>query len=556
MEITERPDVHIPSSDRFHRPKGTVEKRRVAAAQEAGKPLEAVAATSPALRAADDSMGSRDLPPSHSVRWSSAGNPRSKQHVLAAVRGSSIRRSMDAGLAPVLAVPTDVRPTGGQSLILNTTSVASTLRREQAVMDRETHLQLCFERQQRRHDPSHGFDRQSLDYVYYNHRSKGCYIPRETAKDRSILTYNHMFDFSDGSRFVRGGSEPAQPNPCVINSLTGTFKSLSRTSQKPRIESRVGGRHGDSKPWRPKSPRTVSVDLAHSLQVSDLRIKPFQKRTIVEDVIASDLRCVAKACEGINSVVSQGKVKWEEVPENLRVSLGEERSRHTASLESVRASAEAAAHRRGESQDARYQEDSSYVPLSSTEHKREQQTQQQPQMGSTSGRGQQRQQVFFTEPADRVLLGFTENVRQPVICKDGTPSYYYVQKRDGDHENVSGRTEEDVGPLTVEQRKQQQERQPPSQSPVLFPSPGSGERAVLLPHVAVTQLQEAEWFSPTASRRPPPPGATTTVAGPTWRPEKPLPFETSRLCFRRNYDVGDTKPSPGAIHWWAAKTLQ
>ncbi|ORC86112.1 uncharacterized protein TM35_000301520 [Trypanosoma theileri] len=481
-------------------------------------------------------------------------------------------------------------------LIQHVGSMSTTLRREQEVMDRETYLMLCMERQFRRHDPMRGFDRTKQDYVYYNHRSKGCYIPVEKPKDTAILTYNHMFDFGDGSRFQRNDGGKASANPAVIDSLKGTFKSLTKGSQKTLLSSKWSGGKAStdrnviprSSPQRPKSPRTVSVDLARSLQVADIRIKPFRKRIIVEDVIAADARSIAKSLDSIGSVVAQGKVMWEDVPESLRRSFVDEQSRRTVTRESMYASNQITRNIMNETQDSRYGAPKSHAfidPMKTYDEEGQQQQLQQLQLQEgrieqkqqvgTEQETTKREQVVFTDHADQVLLGFMEHVRQPVISADGIPSYSRAQTQSEDEKVMTGETGKKVSSAYKqnkegeEKERKQREPQPKRGDDGYYdddhdhddkredrPDSQIGkERVVLLPPVAIAQMREAEWFSPVTSRKPQT-GTTTPMLTTISLPEHPLPYETSRLHFRRNYDVKDAKPLQGTIRWSAAKGLK
>ncbi|KAH9600158.1 hypothetical protein LSM04_005048 [Trypanosoma melophagium] len=454
-------------------------------------------------------------------------------------------------------------------LVQHAGSLSSTLRREQEVMDRKTYLMLCLERQYRRHDPMRGFDRTKQDYVYYNHRSKGCYIPMEKRNDIAVLTYNHMFDYGDGSRFQRDDGGKARANPCVVDPLKGTFKSLTRGSRKSNnIYSKWSSDKAstprydifDSSPHRPKSPRTVSVDLARSLQVSDLRIKPFRKRIVVEDVIATDARSISKSLDGISSVVARGKVLWGDVPESLRRSFVDEQSRRTIARESMYASNRRTENSMNATQGSLYGAPESHSFMDPARSYEEQQQQEekegegveQKQWVVTDQENKKREQVVFTDHADQVLLGFMDHVRQPVISPDGIPSYCRSHPQTEGEKMITGGGE-GGGSSSVNKQQQKEEEEKKKEKDRTDPQLGK-ERVVLLPPVALAQMREAEWFSPVTSRKPQ--TGTTPMLSAISLPEPPLPYETSRLHFRRNYDVEEAKPLEGTVRWSSAKGLR
>ncbi|RNF13314.1 uncharacterized protein Tco025E_06344 [Trypanosoma conorhini] len=476
---------------------------------------------------------------------------------LEGIRGCSLKRSPEVSLRTASKTHSALttKREGASALFMQASSMSSTLRREQAVMGPELYLQLCYERQLRRHNPKHGFDKTGEDYIYYNHRSKGCYIPRRPRKGTLTLTYNHMFDFTDGSRFLCGGdAEPPRPNPNVVNTHTGDFKSLVKRDQKELAESAFL-KEGYSipahsltltSPQRSKSQaaKTISVDLARSLQVSDLRIKPFQRRVMIEDVIAKDSRRVAKVMDGVSSVVAKGKVKLNDVPENLRRALSEEQVRHTATLESTKASALTTGYYMNETGSQRYATELSPAPGRTWQKGEPHRPPPTPEQTT------KRPNVSFTDHADRVLLGFTENVLKPVISKDGGPSYQLMRMREEEAKEeaeVEGIAKSDTVDPT------QQHPQEANTTQALPSLPASKELPVLLPPIAIAAMRDAEWFDPVGLAK-----SKFDEAPPSWSarpPEKPLPFETSRLDYIRNYDAEAANPPEAMMHWTQAKTL-
>ncbi|ESL11721.1 hypothetical protein TRSC58_00522 [Trypanosoma rangeli SC58] len=473
------------------------------------------------------------------------------------IRGCAIKQSPEGSLQTTTKTHSSLgtKNKRGSAFFMQASPMSTTLGREEAVMGRELYLQLCYERKMRRRDPRHGFPKGGDDYIYYNHRSKGCYIPRKANVEALTLTYNHMFDFSDGSRFLcNDDAEPPRPNPSVVNLHTGEFKSLKKTDMKKLAESAFlkegysipGHRLPLTSPGRSKysAAKTISVDLARSLRVSDLRIKPFQRRVNIEDVIAKDGRRVAKVMDGVSSVVAKGKVKLNDVPESLRRALSEEQVRRTATRDSEKASALTTGHHMGESGSQRYLTELSPVPRSLW-------CKDEPGLLPLApGQAPKRQDVSFTDHADRVLLGFMENVRQPLISTDGGPPYQPMHTREEEFK------EEDENEGIVKSNSVGQTQPHPREARTTqgLPSlPASKEMPVLLPSIAIAAMRDAEWFDPVSLTR-----SKFDEAPSSWStqlPEKPLPFETSRLDYIRNYGVRVVSPPRAMIHWTQAKTL-
>ncbi|KAG5509568.1 hypothetical protein JKF63_06273 [Porcisia hertigi] len=76
-------------------------------------------------------------------------------------------------------------------------------RRELKMLDEANLSDLNALRDRRRRDPQHGKSaKEQQDYVYYNHRSKGFYVPHDPPAGTMMLHYNHLYSFGDGTRFA------------------------------------------------------------------------------------------------------------------------------------------------------------------------------------------------------------------------------------------------------------------------------------------------------------------------------------------------------------------
>ncbi|KPI88660.1 hypothetical protein ABL78_2264 [Leptomonas seymouri] len=92
---------------------------------------------------------------------------------------------------------------GQMNTTWNSTAGSGTLKRELNMLGDATFADLDAVRDRRRRDPRKGKPEQAqLDYVYYNHKSKGFYIPHDPSPETTMLLYNHMYNFGDGTRFA------------------------------------------------------------------------------------------------------------------------------------------------------------------------------------------------------------------------------------------------------------------------------------------------------------------------------------------------------------------
>nr|CCC95003.1 conserved hypothetical protein [Trypanosoma congolense IL3000] len=448
-------------------------------------------------------------------------------------------------------------------------SMSAPLRRERDLLDRGVYQELCYSRLMRRQDPTKGFDRRRQSYVYYNHRSKGCYIPHPKDPSTITLTYNHLYDFADGTRFLRSDGEPPRSNPSVANLFGGTYKIHSRSGSPERgIHDRqvcsaptTEYVSGEELPQRLRSGtggrRTVSVDVARSLRLSDVRAYTFQKHITVEDVISNDIRRVQHSREGISSVVGKGKVLWSEVPEQLQVTFGEAQSKFNATLgqSAHEGGMMSPCYGAGPAFETPCKNTAAYHPSSSLPGRGEVEKASinvsrrgSPNRCSAPKQGS----VMFTDHADRVVLGFTANVSLPTTASGVSELPPQAQLGTGttsDGPNASAEVtdklscqrhfsplKETVGEVPMD------DRQPPT----------AHNRELLLPSVALAQLHDSDYF---LKPRPNLLSDTVELLGSSWMPEYLLPYETSRLSYLRKFDLGEAKPLPNMIHWTKCKKL-
>lgn len=538
------------------------------------KHISAVNKNAAVFSAADGAAGSWSLvsttPSQQNTKTGVAGmSPSSNTEGIVDVCGISIKPTPEEGGTTSRGAGSFFQHMAERSCVpfMRTLSLSSALRREENMIDPDLLFQLCVKRQLRRHDPVRGLEKKKQDYVYYNHRSKGCYIPRETQKDALTLTYNHMYNFADGTRFKPGADVPQRPNSSVLDMSTGRLKVLHKVSPKKLAENAFLSakystkRHYDKqkmKQRRQESTRTISVDLARSLQVSQLRNKHFQVPIKIEDVIANDRRSVTKVLDGVSSVVGQGKIRWNDVPENLRKALHGEKIRQCAALDTeTSSSAYGRGHHAGGGGGgaagdlyAVQPRADETCPLGKQDGALAEVMAQNINDGVVPlNYSTNRQNVVFTDHADQILLGFTQNVCQPVTSKNGTMSSLYQSskhyeeealKETGDAEEINKERNKSA---TVKEKKE-----------AVNLSPHKKAGICLLPPVSMAAIRDAERFSPAFSRK-----AYSGELPMPWTShvlEKPLPFETSRLYYRRNYDVGDAKPPEGMVHISTLKVLR
>ncbi|KAH8611441.1 hypothetical protein ERJ75_000998500 [Trypanosoma vivax] len=467
-----------------------------------------------------------------------------------------------------MSVTQDWRCTSIPALLTPAVSMSTVLRREEEVMETEVFKQLCFERQSRRHHPSRGLDKKHRTFVYYNHLSKGHFVPHEVNEGDITLTYNHMYYYGDGSRFRRSGDSALRTNPSVLEKGTTRFRPPVRRStkaMKPVVGAcRETSAHGPNATGlsqhtsrRSETRRTASVNVARSLQVSDLRAKPFEKRITIEEVIASDVGCVERSREGISSVVGKGKVPWSEVKEELRHSFSLSQARFTESL-----------HLKGTTQD----------------HTREEALRCFPTGSLPSGSGCERQpfscsqkikdkynamhlsshahgthddstprsKVLFTDHASNVLFGFTKSVALPKDVERDVSNTLATQKIqklsfDGPAAKECGLMGDGLPPTADCAGTEGS-----ATADEFADGTHKGRSEILLPPIAMAELRDRELL---ANGNYCVQSDTVKLLGTKWMPQEPLPYETSRLSYLRQFDVGEARPPPGMIHWTQSRGL-
>jgi hypothetical protein len=271
-------------------------------------------------------------------------------------------------------IAVDAAATAGaqMSTTWNSTAGSGTLRREVEMLDVDAFARLDEVRQRRRQDPRKGKPIQpQLDYVYYNHKSKGFYVPHDPSPDTTMLQYNHMYSFGDGTRFAPFTTSPsaaagqqqrvdgvtgmyrrnphsapprtfAETRGCVfpltasqrqqsqtqhhVSSCGGTAATATRTTtltdaeaaQRQRRRLRADIQNG-----------TSSLRTAKAIDLSRLHRTQCPRPRTIEDVLANQQQSYLYSKSGtphplvqdIKRDVQSGKLEWEEVPASFQTAL-------------------------------------------------------------------------------------------------------------------------------------------------------------------------------------------------------------------------------------------
>ncbi|CBZ24773.1 conserved hypothetical protein [Leishmania mexicana MHOM/GT/2001/U1103] len=239
-----------------------------------------------------------------------------------------------------------------------TTASSTNLRREIDMLG-DAHLpELNTLRQQRRRDPRHGKSTEEQhDYIYYNHRSKGFYVPHDPPADTVMLQYNHLYGFGDGTRFApvapplsresgnagapagmtvhRRNPHAAPPRTfaetrgCAFpftasqrqHAYGGTAYRRSRMTTSTRAMSSSPGR--ENQPQRPETQKgSSSLRTAKAVDLGQLHCTQRSRKRTIEEVMADQPQRYLCGAEGVRGALVQdierdiedGKLHWEEVP--------------------------------------------------------------------------------------------------------------------------------------------------------------------------------------------------------------------------------------------------
>ena len=280
------------------------------------------------------------------------------------LRFSSSSMTNAAAAAPV----TGSAEAAQMSTTWNNTAGSGTLKREVVMLDAATFAGLDEVRQRRRHDPRKGQPGQpQLDYVYYNHKSKGYYVPHDPSPETVMLEYNHMYSFGDGTRFAPLTTSPthsqqqqreaeadgkgtyrcnphaapprtfAESRGCVF-ALTASQRqqprSKSSSSQHsaiyaPKRVSEAGAAQQQRWPQRTDIRNgTRSLRTAKAIDLNRLHRTQCPRPRTIEEVLADQHRnylysggAPQPLVQDIRRDVSSGKLNWEEVPASLQTAL-------------------------------------------------------------------------------------------------------------------------------------------------------------------------------------------------------------------------------------------
>lgn len=261
--------------------------------------------------------------------------------------------------------------------LAGTRNYNNAIRREVELLDEDTHDELLAERARRRCDPHHGkSDIQNTggDFVYYNSKSKGFFVPRDPPLDALMLNYNHLYDFGNGTRFdtssykyldktvgenvVIARRNPIAQGPVPYPDSRGaSWKAVRGGLARPgggrgvgshgKLFQRSGGDPGEASNFtgqaalalrvNPRSLKREDIDKmgGHSLATAralnvdkDIRQTQCKNTPSIEDILFrhSDFYLThGRTTDSVSAVVEKGKVDRNEVPQDLMRTIEEQR---------------------------------------------------------------------------------------------------------------------------------------------------------------------------------------------------------------------------------------
>ncbi|CCW61864.1 unnamed protein product [Phytomonas sp. EM1] len=229
---------------------------------------------------------------------------------------------------------------GGSEHISQTHRKSATphMGREEALLDSEVYQLLNKTKTNQLRDPRHARVEGDTDHIYYNHKSKGFFVPHRPPGDALLLQYNHLYDFGDGTRmmplqrrgdksYVRYRLNPhAKPPRTYAESKGSSWRyynnpnpnSTDFDSQKsPCIEQRTSSRVY-SKPSPRGESTASSLRTARALDVQRLHISQFRNAPSIEEVMGQHPDTMGRLGTESNAAISRGRLHPEELPAGVQ----------------------------------------------------------------------------------------------------------------------------------------------------------------------------------------------------------------------------------------------
>ncbi|KAG5484351.1 hypothetical protein LSCM4_07917 [Leishmania orientalis] len=286
----------------------------------------------------------------------------------AAASASSTRRTRQLSRSPCAAAREKMSNT-----FTGTATSSTHLRRELDMLDEANLSELNTLRRQRRRDPRRGKSAdEQHDYIYYNHRSKGFYVPHDPAPDTIMLQYNHLYSFGDGTRFAamaplpkmdngsaayggtatavhrrnphaapprsfaetRGSAFPFTASQRQYASYNGSNAYSGTAHRRPRMAGSARGTlssagQADQQQHAATQKSSSSLRTAKALDLGRLHATQCPRPRTIEEVMANQPQrylCGAEGSHGalveeIERDIEDGKLQWEEVPPAMRKAM-------------------------------------------------------------------------------------------------------------------------------------------------------------------------------------------------------------------------------------------
>lgn len=213
------------------------------------------------------------------------------------------------------------------------------LRREVQLLSDGPYNELVAQRDRRRRDVQRcrQLPQEKADYVYYNHKSKGYYVPQEKPPDALLLTYNHSFDYGpDGTRMSKnsgggGGGNCSRFNPTaepprsLAESRGAPWRHHAQSQQQQQQQQRGKGametmtttrRATTGQQQRSAAAAAASsLRTAHAVEPASLKGSQFRAPRTIEEVVAAGNPAAARAATAsVTAALRRGVLTERDLP--------------------------------------------------------------------------------------------------------------------------------------------------------------------------------------------------------------------------------------------------
>ncbi|CCW66805.1 unnamed protein product [Phytomonas sp. Hart1] len=215
--------------------------------------------------------------------------------------------------------------------------VSPILRRDKALLGSDVYQSLCKTQTRLRQSPLGTRAGGDPDHIYYNHKSKGFFVPHQPPGDSLLLQYNHLYDYGDGTRMkpiCQDGENtlkkfrlnPHAKPPCTYAeskgsswryyNITDSKNDKSKSQRRSLTNTKNFGRGNLT--FSPRNiPYVSSLRTAKALDVQKLHVSPFQNAPSIEEVMMQNPDTVNRLSEEVHKAINQGRLHPKELPQRI-----------------------------------------------------------------------------------------------------------------------------------------------------------------------------------------------------------------------------------------------